>query len=370
MKLALVISSLRMGGAEGVMARLADGLCRRGHAVTLFTLDDGSAPPFYALPAEARHVPLGLAGASGGPLCAAWANLRRVRELRRAILGVRPDAALSFMDATNVLTLLAVGRDLPVVVSERVHPARYDSGRVWRALRLLAYPRAAAIAVQTADVPGFFPPRIRALCRVLPNPITAPADASLPEALAGVAGPLLIGMGRLDRQKGFDLLLDAFARVAPECADWTLAILGEGPERAVLEARRDALGLGGRAHLPGNVAQPGGVLRRASLFVLSSRFEGFPNALCEALACGVPAVAFDCPSGPAEILRDGVDGLLVPPDDVDGLAHALRRLMADTELRRSLAARAPEVLDRFGLEKTLDMWEALLLAAADGRIQA
>ena len=343
------------------MARLANGLCAHGHEITLLTLDDGSITPFYALAPRVRHRPLGLSGASGGVISALSNNLSRIRALRHAILSAQPDAVLSFMDSTNVLTLLAVGRSLPVAVSERVHPAHYDIGRLWNALRLYAYKRAAAVVVQTRDVTDCFPAAVRSLCRVLPNPVEQPANAPLAEPLAGVSGPLLLGMGRLAVQKGFDMLLEAFAHLAPEHPDWTLAVLGEGPERDALERQRSTLRLEKRVLLLGRNNMPGGALRRADLFVLPSRFEGFPNSLCEALACGLPAVAFDCPSGPAEILRHGVDGLLVPPGDVDALAAALSRLMADADLRVGMAARAPEVLERFGVEKVLDMWESLLV---------
>ncbi|PKN08875.1 MAG: glycosyltransferase family 4 protein [Deltaproteobacteria bacterium HGW-Deltaproteobacteria-8] len=351
-----------MGGAEGIFARLAGSLAARGHSITLFTLDDGSVPPFYALHPRIRHRALDLARTSNGPLAAIFANLGRVRALRQAIAsafdGQPPQAVLSFMDATNVLTLLAVGRSLPVVVSERVHPAHYDINLFWRSLRRMAYPRAAAVAVQTLGVAEFFPPRIRALCHVLPNPVTAPeTEGPTPD----MHRPLLLGMGRLDRQKGFDLLLTAFGRLAAHFPDWTLAILGEGPERERLERQRVSLGLADRILLPGRLNAPGGVLRKADLFVLSSRFEGFPNALCEAMACGLPAVAFNCPSGPAEIVRHEVDGLLVPPGNVEELTDALSRLMGDETLRRSFAEQAPNILERFGLEKVLDMWETILM---------
>lgn len=364
MRLALVISSLRPGGAEGVFARIANGLSRRGHDISLLTLDDGTKPPAYPLEPGIRHKPLGLAQTSSGPLSALANNFQRLRVLRNAILACGPEAVLTFMDTTNILTLLAVGRSLPVVVSERVHPAHYDIGRPWRALRRLAYPRAAAIAVQTADIPGALGANLRPLCQTIPNPVEPPEEAALPSALGLVPGPLALAMGRLATQKGFDLLLQAFASIATAHPDWTLVILGEGPERPRLEALVAELGLEGRALLPGRVEAPGGALRRADLFVLSSRFEGFPNALCEAMACGLPAVAFDCPSGPGEIVRHGVDGLLAPPGDVGALAEALSALMGDDVRRRAMAARAPEVLERFGLEKVLDMWEELLMHVA------
>lgn len=372
MRLALVISSLRPGGAEGVLARLAGGLAGRGHQVTLLTLD--VEPPRAGLLSPlVRHVPLGLSGPASGPVSALLANLRRVRALRRALLEIRPGAVLSFMAETNVLTLLAVGAKLPVVAAERAHPARHALAAPWSRLRNYSYPLAAALAVQTADVADFFAPSLRPRCVVIPNPALRPQAqeqelephfARLVDPWREQGGRVLLGLGRLNAQKGFDLLLRAWARLAHDFPSWRPVVLGEGPERPRLLALAEELGLDGAAVFPGRTQAPGAALARAELFVLPSRYEGFPNALLEALACGVPAVAFDCPSGPAEIIRPGVDGLLVPEGDADALAASLARLMADDALRRSMAGRAPEVLERFGLEAVLDLWETLLARVA------
>ncbi len=369
LRLTLVISSLRLGGAEGVLARIASGLAGRGHQVRLLTLEDASAPVAQPLHPAVRHQALGLSAPAKGPLSALCANLWRVVALRRAILAQPADAVLSFMTETSITTLFAVGGRLPVIAAERVHPGSHRLGPAWSALRRLAYGRAWAIAVQTPDVPLFFPPGLRGRCVVLPNPVAEPPGGQLEPLLArqlNAPGPLLLAMGRLAPQKGFDLLLEAFALLAPEHPAWRLVIVGEGAERPRLEAQVRRLGLADRAFLPGPTTCPALALRRADLFVLSSRYEGFPNALAEALACGTPALAFGCPGGPAEIVRHGVDGLLVPPGDVEALAQACARLMGDEPLRSRMAARAPEVLSRFGLEKVLDLWEALFRQAQSG----
>lgn len=366
LRIALVISSLGLGGAERSLCLLAGGLARRGHEVHVLRFDSPDAAPFFPLDAAVRLHGLDL----HGPARSAWeglrANARRVALLRRSFRRLKPDVALGFMDTTNVLCLLAgLGLGLPVIATEHSDPDRHDIGRAWNFLRRLSYPLAARVTTQTQAVRAKLPGRVS----VIPNPVAAPAAEARAQAQPGTQTDAhdrqLLALGRLAPEKGFDLLLAAFATAlatrAASSPRWRLTILGEGPQRTRLEAQRRSLGLEGRVDLPGAVRDPGPWLRRADLFVLPSRFEGFSNALCEALAHGLPAVAFDCPSGPAEILRPGVDGLLAPEADVPALAAALARLMDDEALRLGMAARAPEVLERYGFEKVLDLWEAVLL---------
>jgi glycosyltransferase involved in cell wall biosynthesis len=164
--------------------------------------------------------------------------------------------------------------------------------------------------------------------RVIHNPVFDPAISALAQEapthpwFEPKGPPIVLAAGRLHRQKGFDVLLEAFA-IARSEVDCRLVILGEGPERAALLARAERLGLSYDIDLPGFCANPFALMSRAGAFVLSSRWEGFPNALVEAMACGAPVIATDCPSGPHEILKGGEIGSLVPVDDARALGHAL-----------------------------------------------
>lgn len=360
MRITLVISSLRAGGAERVLSLMASYWADQGWPITLLTLSGSSETPFYPLHPAVSYRPLGVDAVSEQLGRAVANNARRLGVLREAVRTSKPDVVISFLDRANVLTLLAtVGLGIPVVVSERIDPRHRVLGQSWKLLRQLTYPLAARVVAQTEAALSYFPAHIRRHGAVVPNPVLRPHGADQPVAhMPGTR--TLVAVGRFYPQKGFDLLLRAFAQVAPAHPEWQLDIWGEGPLRGELEALRDSLGLSERVRLPGLTREPGAQMAGADMFVLSSRYEGFPNVLCEAMACGLPVISFDCPSGPREIIRHGENGLLVTPADSDALAVALGRLMADNDARRALAAHAPEVLSRFGLPKVMLLWETLL----------
>jgi len=375
-RISLLISNLMGGGAERVCCLLANGLLRRGHEVSIVTLDAAHVAA-YPLDGAVRVVHLGACRPGRSLSCRAAQNLRRVGRIRGALQRLASDAVIGFMTESNVLATLA-GRvfcRLPcrLMLNERVDPHSHNRAALACVARRLTFPFAdAVVPCSRAMAPWYerwLPPR-----KVVPiqNPVVLddrPPDAQADEQARRMAGEnWILAMGRLHEQKGYDLLLEAFARVpARQPENWRLGILGEGDQRPELERRIEALGLGGRAELLGRFANPYPVLRAGEIFALSSRYEGFPNALTEAMACGLPAVAFDCPTGPAEIIRPEEDGLLVAPGDVDGFAKALARLMGDEQLRGRLAARAPEVLTRFRLDRFLDAWEELLGRLTRGR---
>jgi glycosyltransferase involved in cell wall biosynthesis len=193
-------------------------------------------------------------------------------------------------------------------------------------------------------------------------PVMAIPNA-VPDAALGPGDPgahRLLAAGRLVRQKGFDLLLRAFAEVAPQHPEWELDIFGRGALRAELERQVDELGLAGRARINQPTDRLGERMRDASAYVLSSRYEGFPLVLLEAMSAGLAVVAFDCPTGPDEIVTNGKSGLLVPAGDVSALAAALRRVMGDEQLRRRLAGTAPGAVARYAKRAVGRQWDVVL----------
>jgi glycosyltransferase involved in cell wall biosynthesis len=361
MRLTLVISSLDRGGAERILSVLAGAWVKRGIQVTLVTFDDRDVPAYPLHPGitmRSLRVPNETAG---NPFYAVYPNLRRIGRLRRNIRQSRPDIVISFLDFPNVITLLATrGLGLPVIVSERANPEYVYLNPVWKRLRRLLYPHASALVCQTNAMVSQLRQTIKIRGYAIPNPVELPAAfASASPKGGGTNARTIIAMGRLVPQKGFDLLLQAFAGIAARHPAWAIKVLGQGPLKDQLEAQAESLGLKNRVSFVGAVSDPFPILHAADLFVFSSRFEGFGNALTEAMACGLPVISYDCPAGPADIIRDGVDGILVPREDVAGLARAMDRLMSDAVERERLALRAPEVLMRFSLESVLAMWENL-----------
>jgi len=350
--LLLVTGSLECGGSERQMADMANYWAAQGVEVTVATWSDPQVADFYALDRRIRRVHLDVSGTGR-----IRGNIQRVRKLRRLLDEAQPDAVLSFLTRSNVPTILAgLGRNVRIVVSERVQPA-WETGLPfgWRLLRRLVYGRAAAIVSQTGATAEWIRKNWGKQAHVIPNALRVlPPGSDRRETL-------VVGIGRLVPQKGFDLLLPAFAAIATKFPDWRLAILGEGPERANLLRLGEELGLAGRVEFPGHVQNVENWMVRAGLVVQPSRFEGFPNVVLESMGMGAAVISADCPAGPSELIEDGVNGRLVPVEDVAVLACVMAELMSEPDLRARLGRDAMKVRERFRQESIMAQWEALLL---------
>ena len=366
MHILFFIHSLSAGGAERVAATLANHWAERLWQVTVVTVA-GEENDFYRLNERVNRVCLGLDSQSGNLFQALRNNGRRVRALRKVLRQEKPRIAVAMMTTANVtLSLAGWGLGVPTVGAERIHPPALPLGRVWETVRRWSYPRLSGLVAQTRASGDWL--RIHAPAPhlvVIPNPLNFPVDSHEPRVRPGDiqndthCSHLLLAVGRLDQQKGFDRLLDAFAVVQQARPDWALVILGEGKERASLQEQVSRLGLDQNVRLPGAVGNMGEWFEAADAYALTSRFEGFPNTLLEAMAYGVPSIAVDCETGPREIVHDGVDGLLVPQNDEKALIDALDRLMGDSALRARFGERATEVRDRFAVEQIAGQWERL-----------
>lgn len=366
MKLCMVIGSLSSGGAERVATTLANHWAAKGWRITLITVA-GQDQDFYPVSDRVRRIALNKAGGSDGALSGLLNNLLRVRALRSVLKKEKPDIALGFMPSCNILCGLAcMGTGIVPVGSEHTHPPMSPLGQPWAALRRIVYPQLAAVSALTDESATWIRANTGARrVPVMPNPIAYPIPDGPPEVKpAGVKKAIggekvLLAVGRLAHAKAFDRLLTAFARLQTVHSEWRLIILGEGPLRAKLEHQRNDLGLADRVVLPGAVGNIGAWYALADAYVMTSRFEGFGNTLAEALSYGLPCVSVDCETGPREIVRHEVDGLLVPQDDSNALTAALSRVMGDAGLRARFAERAVEARERFAVMRIAGKWEAL-----------
>lgn len=357
-RILLVCASLSSGGAERQLAELANYWCARGIRVTVATYSGGGSPDFYHLAPAVRRMRLA-DSSSGETPSALRLLLNRIRDLRRLIQTDSPDVVLSFITETNVITLLAgLGSDTRIVVSERAHPAYDTSVRpVWRWLRRVTYRRAACVVVQTQATGYWVRQRWRVDTRVIPNLLRELPSAGV------MREPLILAVGRLQPQKGFDLLLRAFARLQGDFPLWTVTILGEGPERQALQRLCTDLGVSDRVQLPGVSGEVEAWMARAGLVVQPSRFEGFPNVVMEAMGLGAPVISANCPAGPADLIEDGVNGRLVPVEDVVALENAMRELMGDSAARERLGTAATHVRRRFNADTVMAMWKETLFGS-------
>ncbi len=338
-RLALLLPNLEGGGAERIMINLAEGFLQQGCAVDL-VLVKAEGVYLEQLPAQARLIDLN-ARSTYLALPGLYGYLRRQAPL----------ALLSTLDLTNLTAVLmrrlsrgstrVVIRVASTVSVQKRTPLK---NRLVRLALSRFYPLAdeiVAVSHGVADDLAAYIGLNRRRIHVIYNPVITPRLFQLANEEAEHpwftenGPPVILGVGRLSAPKGFATLIEAFALVRRERRA-RLVIFGEGGERARLESLAQSLGIAQDCDLPGFVANPYAHMRRAAVFVLPSRWEGLPNVLIEALACGCPVVSSDCPSGPAEILDGGRYGYLVPTQDAQALANAIMRVLSG-DIRRPSA---------------------------------
>jgi glycosyltransferase involved in cell wall biosynthesis len=349
--LILVISSLRGGGAERAISTLANHWVSQGIEVTLATLD--RTPDFYRLDPRVKRVDLWYESGKTS-ISRAFAIMHRVAAIRRLARSLRPDAILSFLTEANVLVAAAgCGLNTRVVVAERNHPQHAVVKQPYRLLRRVFYPRASAVVVQTQDIADWVTRHTRARrVTVIPNHV---AVAPL---VANASATRVCFLGRLAEQKAVGDLLHAFASIALEYPSWTLWIGGTGPLRTALESTARDLGIESKVTFLGPIVNTSEFLAGCSVFVLPSRYEGFPNALLEAMTTGLATIASD--RAGTSLVRDGHNGLLYPSGRKDLLAACLRRALSDEVLRARLGSAARLVQDDHRLSRIAALWDNVL----------
>jgi GalNAc-alpha-(1->4)-GalNAc-alpha-(1->3)-diNAcBac-PP-undecaprenol alpha-1,4-N-acetyl-D-galactosaminyltransferase len=350
LKIAFIISSLDSGGAERVLCLIANYWAKKKYRIVIITL--GNSTPFYLLEDNIQLEPLSLLKNSESVLSAIANNIGRIKAIRKRLLEIDPDIVISFMTETNIISTIGCKMiNKPIIISERTC---YDflNSRAWIILRKLVYKFSNALIVQTKYDKEKYSQLSNKF--VIENPLN----------FKGVIFKKsrreknILAVGRLTREKGFDRLIRAFARL--ENKTWKMTIIGEGSERKFLEQLINDLKLNTYISMPGRTKAIEKWYEKSSIFVLSSRIEGFPNVLCEAMAFGCACVSFDCTAGPSEIISDKVNGYLVKNGDIDALAAKLRFLINHPAERYRIGNEAIKIRERLDIDSIMSEWDQVI----------
>jgi len=373
MKICFVIAAMGPGGAERVASILCNHWVGSGHAVKLITFNDSNISSHYKLDSRIEILALNLLSLDHSLPMLVKENTSRIMRLREIFSREKPDVIISFMTTANILTILAnIKLGFPLVISERVHPGYHDMGRLRSFLRARFYRYADRIVVQTADIADWMKINLGLKSDVMPNPIELDYFDNMPEQKKcpqDGAEHIMVSIGRLDRQKGHDITISAFARISAKYPNWKLQIYGEGPEREKLNRLIAASSLQDKVELKGVVDDVRVVLANSDLFVLSSRYEGFPNALIEALACSCCVIASNCHGASHNILQGGLYGKLVEPENIEELASTMEELISSHDQRHYYSTQARHAVTGFSAGNISQQWLDLILSLSQtGRI--
>lgn len=354
MKITLFISALSGGGAERVTCNLANYLSDFGHDVEILTMGDTTAAE--PLRDNVKYSPLLPNKERRNALVN---NVKRILRLRRYMKKQNVDAYIVMLPVTTELMLrFSHLTKAPIIVSERADPSVRQKNIQSRLNRLV--PKASGFVFQTEDAKAWYAPHLKGVAsKIIPNAIN---PVFIRPKYEGEREKTIVGAGRLSEQKNFELLIRAFSRVADKFPDHKLVIYGKGGLLDSLKHLADELSVGNRVEFPGFANNMPEVLEKSGMFVLSSDYEGMPNALMEAMASGLPCVSTDCGGGGARFLiQNGENGLLVPQRDEEKMAEAMEKLLSDEALSAKLGENARKLQESLAPEKIYGEWEKFIL---------
>ena len=352
MRIMFYINTLAGGGAQRVMSNLANMFSEAGDEVIFVT--SFTAEGEYPLDKGVDRRSLSAQRITS----LLQRNVTYVMELRKLVKQEKPDVLLAFMRQPNYRAVVAgLGLKTKTLISVRCDPKVEYRGRVGHFLGKNLLPLADGCIFQTEDAKLWFPEKLQKKSRVIANAVKRDFYSVEPAPVPG----RIVTCGRMTNQKNHRMLIDAFADAAKDIPHAQLHIYGDGMLRQELAAQIESTGMSDKIKLMGQTSDVPGVLREASIFVLSSNFEGMPNALMEAMAAGVACISTDCPcGGPAMLIENGKSGILTPVGDKAALTEAIRRLLLDQEQTERLGREARIAAEQFLPEKIFAQWREYL----------
>lgn len=361
MRIVFLTSSLRQGGAERAIVSLSKRLMQMGHDVHIYLLENEEDTFFKVDSAITLHR-------------LKFQNIRYVtsffiahslhRELRRN----HCDWIIAFDARTLVYSVLAKTKGTRIAYSERSNPKVYPSNAIWRKLRSCCLTFSDLCVFQTKRVQQLFPKSVIRKSVVIPNAIFNETiyNVKLPE----IRENYISAMGRLVCSiKGFDKLIISFSQIAKKYPEIDLRIYGDGPDKNLLMSVALAYGVSDRVQIISGNENAILEIRKGRAFILSSYFEGFPNALLEALACGVPCISVDCDFGPRDIIKNEYNGILIPSLDQDLLAMAIEKVLDNKEFAEKIGLNAFHERNNYSIETIAKQWESALRAVSHNEFE-
>ena len=353
------------GGAEGVVATLTNQLAERGHRITLVShLKDQAyeiSPKVNLIDVRTWQYNTYVGSLPARIYKKAANRYLDLQKFRSIFKQDKPDVVISFLGGWLWQLIILCGRHIPLVSAER-NAMVYPHGRRNFFTKQILYRMVYMVQVMSRYDKGWVRNRYKRVVP-MPNPLRFPPLTNEEYNEVFEKRKNILACGRLVPQKGFDKLIQAFAKIANDFPDWDVDLCGEDPAfsrySVVIKKMIEESGMNNRIHLIGFHKDVDAVMRSHSVFCLSSQHEGFPNVLSEAMANGMACVSFDIVTGPSEIIVDGLDGIIVDDQNVDALAEGLATLMGDKELRYNLGLHAIEDIKRFSKDKVVDKWEKL-----------